>query len=488
MTLAHKHRSAGGTSPFSQPPPYLAMELDPDSVLANGLVARYPRLALDQRNLAPTALGSLVQAGLIAPFSSNTGWGVSPYSPSNTTSGNYLSTPDTNGVLPSSGADSTQSCWIQADPGSTSGVHAAFVGWGGTNADQARELRCAVSTTYAAMTNYNVYISNPAGPVVLDNKPHHLVGVIAGGLWSVYVDGVLVTGPTAATTSTTASTILCVGTLLYVNQGMVGAVDNVSIWNRALSGAEIAYQYLNPYGDLRPVRRRPLRSITTSSLTATTWNPIDKNAGITLSNGNLTATGSAGSGTTNQAVRGTTALSASTKQYFEVTATKASRYWFVGVMGGSASVSDGTNVGETNGICFGNMNAGSSLVYRNGAVVGAATYATVNTGDVIRVAVDRAANKVWWAINNTPWTTGATPWLDGTSGTTNDPATGTGGAVISAVTGTIYPAWSSAFTSDAGTINGGATAFAYAVPAGFVALDTGATAPTARRPLITMIA
>lgn len=273
MTLAYAHRSGSGISPFSQPPPYIAVELDPDGPFVAGLVARYPRIALDQRNLAPSALGSLVQAGLTVPFSNNTSWGVSPYSPVNTTSGNYLTAPDTNGVLPSGGADSTQSCWIQADPASTVGTHAAFVGWGGDQADQARELRCSVSTTYAAMTNYSVFVTNPAGPVVLDNKPHYLAGVIAGGLWSVYVDGVLVTGPTATTTSTVASTTLCVGRLLYTNQSIVGAVDNVSIWNRALSGAEIVYQYLNPYGDLRPVRRRPLRSITTAVAAPTARRP-----------------------------------------------------------------------------------------------------------------------------------------------------------------------------------------------------------------------
>jgi hypothetical protein len=233
----------------------------------------------------------------------------------------------------------------------------------------------------------------------------------------------------------------------------------------------------NPVVDAPPV---------TGGGTATTWNPADKNAGITLTNGNLTATGSAGAGTTNQAVRGTAAVSASVKQYFEVKATQAARYWFAGVMSSSASVTNGDNVGQTNGICFGNLNAGSAVVYRNGVAL-PTTYTTVATGDVIRVAVDRVANKIWFAINNTAWVGVGTRRLTPTP-TIEDPATGTGGADISVVTGTIYPAWSSAYTGDAATINGGAAAFAFAVPAGFVGIDTGAVVSIARRPRITVFA
>jgi hypothetical protein len=49
-------------------------------------------------------------------------------------------------------------------------------------------------------------------------------------------------------------------------------------------------------------------------MTLTTWNPSDKGSGITLSNGNKTATGSSG----NFKVRGTTSHVSTGKYYFEL--------------------------------------------------------------------------------------------------------------------------------------------------------------------------
>ena len=206
-------------------------------------------------------------------------------------------------------------------------------------------------------------------------------------------------------------------------------------------------------------------------MATTTWNPSDKNAAIALSNGNRTATSSAGSGTVNAAVRATTAISATTKQYFEVTVSAyggtLAQYFSIGVMNSAASLS--ANMGATNGAALVSwLSAGSTRTYINGTI-STTTYPNFYPGVVIRVAVDRAANKIWWAANNDIWS-GSSVWI-GSGATGDDPATGTGGASISAVTGTIYPALSSAWTGDVAVINGGTTAFAYAIPSGFAGLD-----------------
>lgn len=202
---------------------------------------------------------------------------------------------------------------------------------------------------------------------------------------------------------------------------------------------------------------------------ALTWDPATKNAAIALSVGNSTATSSAGSGSVNAGVIGTVAISATVKQYFEVTVSAgANQYFSVGVMNGSASLS--ANLGATNGAAWVNrLSTTVSNVYRNGTNFVGPAYPLLSVGQVIRVAIDRASNKMWWAVNTVTWGAGNT-WMDG-AGTFSDPATNTGGLDISAVTGTIYPAFSSAWTGDVAVINGGAAGFAYSAPTGFTAID-----------------
>ena len=217
-----------------------------------------------------------------------------------------------------------------------------------------------------------------------------------------------------------------------------------------------------------------------------TWNPADKNAGMALSGSNMIATSSAGSGTVNQAVRATQAIAPTTKQYFEVTITgTVGQYLSIGIMD-SSTITGNVGIGTPGqGVCYSNKFTTStqSCIYMNGTnqSVGK-VYPQLASGQVMRVAVDRAANKVWWAINTIIWISG-TEWMG--SGTPGDnPATGTGGFGISAVTGTIYPAFSSAWTGDVATVNFGATTFAYAVPAGFVGADAVTVSGTQARAIV----
>jgi hypothetical protein len=203
---------------------------------------------------------------------------------------------------------------------------------------------------------------------------------------------------------------------------------------------------------------------------AVTWDPSHKNAAIALSGANLVATSSAGSGSVNAAVYGTIAISATIKQYFEVTVSGTmGQYFSIGVMNGSASLS--ANLASTNGAAFINkFNTTTSGFYRNGVQIDPSP-PNFTTGQVIRVAVDVANNKIWWAINNIPFAGAGGPWMGSGSGGAQDPVTNTGGLPLSGVTAPIFPAFSSAWTGDAATINGGTTPFAYAVPSGFASLD-----------------
>lgn len=216
-----------------------------------------------------------------------------------------------------------------------------------------------------------------------------------------------------------------------------------------------------------------------------TWDPAHKDALITLSGSNLVATGSSGSGTVNTAVYATQAISPTIKQYFEVLATAAStpgtpvgQYYSIGVMNGAAALN--SNIGAINGAAF--VSSSGSFMFVNGTTFSSGLPALTN-GAVMRVAIDRAANKIWWAQGNIAWDVGSGSIWMGDGAINNNPATGVGGRNVSAVTGTIYPAFSAAWTGDVANANFGATAFTYPVPAGFVGLDTAIHAG----PIVTMI-
>lgn len=176
-----------------------------------------------------------------------------------------------------------------------------------------------------------------------------------------------------------------------------------------------------------------------------TWNPSDKSANITLSNGNLTAQNTVAS---NRLVRATVA--ASGKVYFEYTPAVAAGS-VIGIAPPSQSTSDWVGSANTGGGGYSN----SAGVFANGG--GSQGYgATWTNGDVIAVAIDVTARKAWFAKNNV--------WQSG------NPETGTGGLTITGAE-TIFAAWSASNTTANGSINFGGTSFAYAPPAGFSAYD-----------------
>lgn len=150
----------------------------------------------------------------------------------------------------------------------------------------------------------------------------------------------------------------------------------------------------------------------------TTLNPADKSALITLSNGNLTATG-VGVGTGDDLVRSTTSKTAG-KVYFEGTMTGAGAESAIGLAHTTASLTAFLGI-DNNGI--GIYRSGHTFL-NNSNVMSGPSY---SSGDIIGVAIDFGANLIWFRNNTTPGT-----WnLGGTA----DPATGIGGQSIAAITG-----------------------------------------------------
>jgi hypothetical protein len=183
---------------------------------------------------------------------------------------------------------------------------------------------------------------------------------------------------------------------------------------------------------------------------STTWNPSDKSSGITLSGGNLTATGSGAGGV---------------RSIFSVTTGKW--YWEVAFISGA-----GPGIGAANttaALATVWTTPTNAAVAYNGAIkvnnVLVSGGVTINTGLTIGVALDVGGGLIWFR-------SGAAGNWNG-SGTAN-PATGAGGANI-AVLGTPLFALAATNGTAQETANFGTSGFVGAVPSGF----TGVFGPAA---------
>ncbi len=144
---------------------------------------------------------------------------------------------------------------------------------------------------------------------------------------------------------------------------------------------------------------------------ADAWNPSDKNASITLSNSNRTASWSAG-GT--YAARGVTGKS-SGKWYFEVTHTSPSGDAWVGVATSAQALNaypDGSSTALGLYLEFGNVSGSTT-----------ASYSAVTDGTAAMIALDADNNKVWFGSGGTWFASG-------------NPATNTGG--LTRPSGTLF--------------------------------------------------
>jgi len=181
----------------------------------------------------------------------------------------------------------------------------------------------------------------------------------------------------------------------------------------------------------------------------TTWNPDDKAATITLTEGNLKATFTISFDW--KSVRATDYKSAG-KWYWEVTiGTVTSDYNMVGV---------GTAAADIESYC-GDDDYGYGYMGQNGymyhSTVGDSYGATYTTNDIIGVALDLDNGKIWFSKNGV--------WQN-----SGDPIAGTGEA-YSGLSGDFYPMGSLYTVDNSFVANFGSSSFAYSVPTGFLNLE-----------------
>jgi hypothetical protein len=193
---------------------------------------------------------------------------------------------------------------------------------------------------------------------------------------------------------------------------------------------------------------------------ATTWNPADKGAQITLSNGNLTA--EAVNWPTYQSVRATESKS-SGKWYWEAYVDNKAYQVLVGVANSSANVSARAG-SDANGWVYKSLNGDK---FNNN--VSTAYGATFTTGDIIGVALNLDTGKIWFAKNNVWQASG-------------DPAAGTNEA-FSGLSGSLYPFGGcdkGSPPNDKQTIRPDSASQSYSPPSGFEVFDE----PTSSTPFL----
>lgn len=181
----------------------------------------------------------------------------------------------------------------------------------------------------------------------------------------------------------------------------------------------------------------------------TTWNPSDKSAQITLTNGNLTAA-TTGSGSDNL-VRSTTSQTTG-KLYFEETFGSTGSETAIGLANSTASLTAFLGT-DNNGIGI----YQSGHIFRNGSNV--LSGPSFTTGDVIGVAIDFGAGLIWFRNNSSPST-----WNGGGSA---DPATGVGGLSLSAITGPFFACCDTFSSGHPQTANFGQSGFGQTPPTGY---------------------
>ena len=186
------------------------------------------------------------------------------------------------------------------------------------------------------------------------------------------------------------------------------------------------------------------------------WSPIDRgDTGLDVTNGNLGYTIS-------NAVSGfcRASFAASTgKWYWELT---AGANWTASPQHGISPIT-AVNTGDaTSGGGYGFESAATSRLFANGAATG--NYGSqINSGDVLMIAVDFDAGKIWYGKNGT--------WFGSPAG---DPAAGTNQSQTIS-TGVTYAPMFGRDSSNATTtnyVNFGQRAFSYTPPTGFKALNT----------------
>lgn len=193
---------------------------------------------------------------------------------------------------------------------------------------------------------------------------------------------------------------------------------------------------------------------------ATTWNPSDKGANVTLTNGNNTATGA----TSTNGVR-SVATFTNQSVYFEIEVSALSSFsLYVGVSNGAKALSSYSNDGDA----IAKLSTLAVIDY-NGSNIGSGIPAIVSTGNRYAVAVN--GSTLQFALNKWDGSTWS-GWYGSTSGA--DPAAGTGMADFSATftSSTVKYIYGALGSGDAFILRSAAADWLGTPPSGFGEIGT----------------
>ena len=178
---------------------------------------------------------------------------------------------------------------------------------------------------------------------------------------------------------------------------------------------------------------------------------------VVLSGGNLilTAVADAADGAN---ARSTTNYSTG-KKYFEFTTTNFAAGTSAGVCNATLTNTMATTGSVNSCVAYGGSDS-TVFLYNNGLIysMGGAPVSP----PVIGIAVDIGARLWWVTLNGTIWC-----GTSGASDSDGDPVSGVHGYNIASVTGNLYAVLNVPTNTVSGTVNFGATAYAYTPPFGF---------------------
>jgi hypothetical protein len=155
-------------------------------------------------------------------------------------------------------------------------------------------------------------------------------------------------------------------------------------------------------------------SVDSPSNNFATWNPLDKDTDVTVSEGNLKTT--SGTNANHSNIRSTFSMS-SGKWYAEFIYTHAlggSQATAIGIATPEFTIQNTHPVSSSSGFWGIYQSTGKEVVANGGNIF--TPSAQTNLGDVIQIAFDSDAQKFWLGVNNV--------WYNSSGGTTGNPATG----------------------------------------------------------------
>ena len=149
-------------------------------------------------------------------------------------------------ALPTGNSPFTQEAWVKPNTMGTENDHSNIICWGNDANNQKNGLALA---NYAGV--YKIlhwFYNNDNGWTVpnLVGAWHHVVVTYNGTSLTAYLDGASLGSQNPPSTPKVALTNAVVGYYANANNAFNGLIDEVRIYNRALSASEVQDHYLNP--------------------------------------------------------------------------------------------------------------------------------------------------------------------------------------------------------------------------------------------------